>query len=90
MNQAGKQGGPGLPEDFYVHVHSRCDVPSEPTSISGTRALHGQPRQTWVTDTPRMNPVQRRGMGACGAVAGPRRSGKPRDGQPFSKNLKKP
>ena len=29
-----------------LRVRSRCDVvPSEPTSISGTRALHGQPRQ---------------------------------------------
>ena len=27
-----------------LRVRSRCDVPSEPTSISGTRALHGQPR----------------------------------------------
>ena len=25
-----------------LRVRSRCDVPSEPTSISGTRALHGQ------------------------------------------------
>eukprot|EP00964_Phaeocystis_antarctica_P022246 scaffold12339_cov53-Phaeocystis_antarctica.AAC.3 len=38
-----------------MRVRSRCDVPSEPTSISGTRALHELAGQAWVTDNPRMN-----------------------------------
>ena len=65
-----------------MHVRSRCDVPSEPTSISGTRALHELAGQAWVTDNPRMNPVQWSGMAStCRAVATAIVDRRSRDGQ---------
>ena len=67
---------------------SRCDVPSEPTSISGMSALHGLAGQGWVTDTPRMNPVQWRGMpSTCRALAAANVDRRSRDGQPFRRTL---
>ena len=45
MDRARKHGGPGLPEDFCVCAAAAMPRLSPFTSISGTRALHGQPRQ---------------------------------------------
>ena len=72
-----------------MRVRSRCDVPSEPTSISGMSALHGLAGQGWVTDTPRMNPVQWRGMpSTCRAVPAANVDRRSRDGQPFRRTLR--
>ena len=71
-----------------MRVRSRCDVPSEPTSISGMSALHGLAGQGWVTDIPRMNPVQWRGMPSTfRAVPAANVDRRSRDGQEFRRTL---
>ena len=52
-------------------------------------ALHGLAGQGWVTDTPRMNPVQWRGMpSTCRAVPAANVDRRSRDGQQFRRTLK--